>query len=367
MTTTITSRGRTPFWNAVGIVAQRELLVHLRSKAFLISTAILFVAVAASVVIGGMAGSLFQSTTTVAATSQTAPLIEGLPDTEVVTVGDADEATALVESGDADAAVLPGDGPSGLLVVGERGVPGGLVQALSLPPEVELLDPDSVDPMIAYFVGLGFGLIFFMSAMTFGTAIANSVVEEKQTRIVEILLATIPARAILAGKILGNSILAFGQIAIISLIVIAAGGATGMNDILGPLTEPILWFIALFTVGFVMIASLYAATAALVSRTEDLGSATTPVMMLVMIPYILVIIFNNNPTALQIMSYVPFSAPVAVPMRVFLGTSEWWEPLVSLAIMAATTVAIILVSARIYEGGLLRTGKKISISQALKG
>ena len=73
----------------------------------------------------------------------------------------------------------------------------------------------------------------------------------------------------------------------------------------------------------------------MVSRQEDIGSTTTPVTMLIMIPYFLVIFFNDNPLVLGIMSYVPFSAPVGMPMRLFLGTAQWWEPLLSLVILIA--------------------------------
>ena len=77
-------------------------------------------------------------------------------------------------------------------------------------PTVELLEPAATDPILAYLVAFGFGLVFFMSAITFGTTIAQSVVEEKQTRVVEILLSTVSARALLTGKVIGNSVLAFG-------------------------------------------------------------------------------------------------------------------------------------------------------------
>src|SRR5699024_53118 len=115
-------------------------------------------------------------------------------------------------------------------------------------------------------------------AMTFGQTIAQSVVEEKQSRIVEIMLATVPARAILAGKVIGNSVLAFGQIVLIAGVVLLGGALTGSQLLLDGLGMPIVWFVVLFTVGFIMLAALYAAAAALVSRAEDLGSATSPLI-----------------------------------------------------------------------------------------
>ena len=128
-----------------------------------------------------------------------------------------------------------------------------------------------------------------------------------------------------------------------------------------------VWFVVFFAVGFVMLAALFAATAAMVSRAEDIGSVTTPVTMLVMIPYFLVVFFNDNETVLTIMSYVPFSAPVAMPVRIFLGQAEWWEPLLSLVILIATTVVAVLVGERIYRYSLLRTGARVPFSEALRG
>ncbi len=127
----------------------------------------------------------------------------------------------------------------------------------------------------------------------------------------------------------------------------------------------IIWFVVFFTFGFVLIAALYAATASMVSRQEDVGSVTAPVMVLVMIPYFLVILFNDNALVLAIMSYVPFSAPVGMPMRMFLGTAEWWEPLLSLAILLVTTWGVVVLGSRIYSNSLLRMGGRVKIKEAL--
>ena len=209
--------------------------------------------------------------------------------------------------------------------------------------------------------------MYFASAVTFGQSIAQSVVEEKSTRVVEILMSAIPARALLAGKVLGNSIMALradrrGRVA--AIVTLAVTGQDNLFAMLGP---SILWFIGFFAIGFVLLASLFAAAAVLVSRQEDVGSVTTPVMMLVMIPYFLIIFAYDNPTILGIMSYVPFSAPIGMPMRIFLGTAEWWEPILSLVIVAASVVAVVVIGARVYENALLRTGSRVKLSEALRG
>jgi ABC-2 type transport system permease protein len=86
-----------------------------------------------------------------------------------------------------------------------------------------------------------------------------------------------------------------------------------------------------------------------------------------MLPYFAVIFFNDNPTVLAIMSYIPFSAPVGMPMRLFLGEALWWEPLVSLLVLAVTTGFVIVVGARIYSNALLRTGTRVKLGDALRG
>ncbi|WP_430591961.1 ABC transporter permease [Humidisolicoccus flavus] len=355
------------FWNVAGIVAQREVSVRLRSKSFVVSTIITLVLILAAIVFSSFAGDLFSSTSKIATTSSSvATAFQDSETIEAETVGSEAEARALVESGDVDAAVVEAENESGLLVIADSEAPSGLVQALSITPEVEILNPSSNEFLIVYFISIAFGAIYFMSALTFGGTIAQSVVEEKQTRIVEILLSTVSARAMLAGKILGNSALAFGQIILIALIALGAGAATGNTIILDGLGIPILWFVVLFIVGFVMIASLYAATAALVSRSEDLASVQTPITMLVMAPYLLIIIFSSNPLALAIMSYFPFTAPVAIPIRLFTESTLWWEPFITLAIMLVTTAITIWFAAKVYDGSLLRTGAKVKMRDALK-
>jgi ABC-2 type transport system permease protein len=161
--------------------------------------------------------------------------------------------------------------------------------------------------------------------------------------------------------------MALGQIVLLARLVGIGMAVTGQRVLLADLGPAIGWFAVFFAFGFVMIAALFAATASMVSRQEDVGATTAPVMYLVMIPYFLVIFFNDNPVVLTIMSYVPFSAPVGMPMRLFLGEAQWWEPILSLAILIATCVAAILVGAKIYQNSLLRMGARVKLGEALRG
>jgi len=350
---------------ATWLVAEREIRMRLRSKAFLVSSAILLV-----VVLGGIiAMSVFganQSPPNIAAVGSAISKVEA---TEAFTVTEAEtvaEAEELVRDGSVDAAVIPSEGAVGLTVIGLDSTPGAVVSALSVAPQVEILEPSDQNPGIVYLVAIAFGALFLSSALTFGTMIAQSVVEEKQTRIVEILMATVSVKALLAGKIVGNSILAFGQIILIALAAGIGLLATGQNILLGEIGPSIVWFVVFFAAGFVMLAAMFAAAGALVSRQEDMNTSITPITTLLMVPYFAVIFFYDNPFVLAIMSYVPFSAPIGMPLRVFLGLAEWWEPLLSLAILLATTLAVIALGSRIYENGLLRMGAPVKLKDALR-
>ncbi len=356
---------------SVWLVAEREIGSKLRSKPFVISTVILLLVALAGVVWGGFAANNAASATgiPVAVTAQTQSAVAGLDGVDV-TVADSDAAAqALVEDGTVDAALVSGssDAAFDYTVVVEDSVPSTLLQLLSESPPVQLLDPGAgAADALRYLIALGFGLVFLIAASTFGGTIAQSVVEEKQTRVVEILISAIPVRVLLAGKVLGNTVLAMAQIVLLAAIAIVGLSVTGQATVLTALGAPIVWFAVFFLFGFVLLAALFAAAAAMVSRQEDIGSTTTPLTMLVMAPYFLVIFFNDNPIVLTVMSYVPFSAPVGMPLRLYLGEAQWWEPVLSLLILIAACVAAIGIGARIYRNSLLRMGARVKLAEALR-
>ncbi|MBG6108593.1 ABC transporter permease [Frigoribacterium sp. CG_9.8] len=354
------------FLQSTLLVSNREITVRLRSKAFLISTGILLLAVLASIVIG----SIVSANAEPAKIAVQRSVINALPDLPQFARTDVDtraEAEKLVRSGAVEAAIVSNSSVSklGITVIARDSPPAAVVAAVSVTPDVVVLEPSKQNPLLIYIVSLGFGIVFFLSAVTFGSTIAQSVVEEKATRVVEILMSAIPVRTLLAGKVLGNSILAFGQIALIAILSGVGLLVTGQSALLGALGPSISWFIVFFAFGFVLLAALFAAAASLVSRQEDMASVTSPVTTLVMVPYLLVILFNDNPIVLGIMSYVPFSAPVGMPMRIFLGTAQWWEPLLSLAILLVSTAFVIVIGARIYENAVLRMGGRVKLREAL--
>jgi ABC-2 type transport system permease protein len=355
------------FLQSTWLVAEREISSKLRSKAFIISFAILFIGALALVIWAGFSAK-DDSGTPVAVTADAQQLVQGVPGLDITDAGDQAAAEKLVTSGEVDAAIVPdADSPTGFAVIGDTSVGNTLLLTLAKTPTVQLLNPEGDAGFLGYIVAIGLGVVFLFSAQMFGSTIAQSVVEEKQTRVVELLISAIPTRALLAGKVIGNTILAMGQVLVLAAIAVIGLTVTDQTELLRGIGAPIAWFAVFFLFGFILLAALFAAAAAMVSRQEDIGATTTPLIMLIMAPYFLVIFFWDNPTVVGVMSYVPFSAPIGMPMRMFLGDALWWEPLLSLAILLVTCVLAILLGAKIYQNSLLRMGARVKLAEALRG
>lgn len=342
---------------AAQLVAAREVRVKLRDKTFLISTAFfLLIAIASTVlppILAGGPAKVATADRTVAAALRQAGL-------EVRAVAGDAEAERLVRDGDVEAAVVAGP-----TVLGLDEAPSEVVEALSTAPPVRLLDPDATDPFVAFMVPFALAFLFFMTSFTFGLQIAMSVTEEKQTRIVEILVASVPVRALLAGKVAAMTLLAFGQIALVAVVAVVgmriAGADANVTALVGP---TIAWFLVFFLIGFVMLATLWAGVGALAARQEDINGASAPLQLAVMGPFLAVLFLQENAVAMTVLSYVPFSAPIAMPVRLFTGDAAGWEPVLSLLLLAASTLVFLAVGARVYEGSLLRTNGRTSFATA---
>jgi ABC-2 type transport system permease protein len=342
---------------AARIVAAREIRIKLRDKTFLISTAFFLLIAIASTVLPSLLGGGPTKVATADRATVTALQQAGL---EVRTVTDDAEAERLVRDGDVDGAVVAGP-----TVLGLEDTPGDIVEALSTAPPVKLLDPDATDPFVAFVVPFALAFLFFMTSFTFGLQIAMSVTEEKQTRIVEILVSSVPVRALLAGKVAAMTLLAFGQIALIAVVAFAGMQIAGVDSsIVSQVGPTIAWFLPFFLIGFVMLATLWAGVGALAARQEDLNGASAPLQLAVMGPFFAVLFLQENAAAMTALSYIPFSAPIAMPVRLFTGDAAGWEPLVALAILAISTVVFLGIGARLYEGSLLRTNGRTSFATA---
>jgi ABC-2 type transport system permease protein len=195
--------------------------------------------------------------------------------------------------------------------------------------------------------------------------IAQSVVEEKETRVVELLVAAIPVRVLLAGKVVGNVLLAFGQMAVfVGLGLVAMRVMDSPASLSSVLNSSVWWFFIYFVLGFAMMACLWAVCGAMATRQEDLGSVTLPMQMIVMIPFFVATYSQSSNVVLRVLSYIPFTSPIAMPKRVVLGDASGWDLAISLILLLVTIVLVIVISARIYQGALLQTTGKGNLRRA---
>ncbi|MEV6412368.1 ABC transporter permease [Kribbella sp. NPDC051718] len=374
------------------LVAQREISTKLRDKTFLGSTAFMLIVVLAATIVpallSGMGGKdkiavLDDSGAKIVAV---ADAIKGGDSYEATRTADVASAEQLVKDGDVKAALLPGK--DGFEVLGKQRVDSELqdnlreaavnlgmeanAQRVGMTPEQlragtqvqeRLLDPGPLPEVVAGFVNIGLALIFYITALSFGMMIAQSVVQEKESRVVEILAAAIPIRALLWGKVIGNTVLALGQIVVIAVASLIGLIVTDQADILKVIAPVAGWFVVFFVLGFVALAGLWAVAGSLATRQEDLGSTTLPGQMSLMIPFFFSAFAGAE--AKTVASFIPIASSMSMPGRMLTEHVPLWQPLAAIAILVVTTVLIIRLGARLYERTLLQTGRKLGYREAI--
>jgi ABC-2 type transport system permease protein len=379
----------------VRLVAAREISTRIRDKNFLISSAVLLVLIVGVMVFQIVAAGS-GSTTTIGVVGGDQNLSRALVaqgeatgnDVELRDLPDEAAARAAVDDGDVDAALLATDPADPQLVVQRTGgaaeaVAQGAVATVSTarqladagvqlvpPPRVAVvaLDPDAENRQQATVVAIiGVGLLYFLLIL-FGQFVAQGVVEEKSSRVVELLLATMKPWQLLAGKIIGLGLLGLAQIVAIGVVGVGGALAFDVVSVPGQLIGTVLSVVAWFILGYAFYASVFAVAASLVSRQEDLGSVLTPTTILLVAGFVIAIQASGDPggTLATVTSYVPGMSPLVMPVRIAAGEAAWWEVVVAVVLMVVAIAAIVRLGGRVYAGALLRTGGKLKLREALQ-
>jgi ABC-2 type transport system permease protein len=387
----------------IALVARRELTTRARTKSFLISNAIILALIlggiiAASVLTGGSDSraklGLVGSAASLAEPLSSTASLSGNP-VETLTVPDESTARSKVAAGDIELALVPkGDGSYTAIVQARlpndlRAIIDSVVRlqavnsaltaqgvdpaTLSLAAErasatVDAIDPPSPDSDQR--TGLAFiaMLLMFFQLLMFGLYVAVGVVEEKSSRVVEVLLSTIKPLHLLWGKVLGIGAVGLLQLAAYGVVGLAAGMGTGLVTVTGLAVGVFASVLGWFILGFAFFAVAYAAAGSLVSRQEDVNSAATPVTMVVMAGYLLAQITLAEPdgTVASVASWIPPFSAMLMPLRIAAGTTSAAQIIGSVLLMLVVTVALAIVAARIYERSVLRTGMRVGWREALR-
>jgi ABC-2 type transport system permease protein len=356
--------------SAVRLVARREVTERARERSFLISTAITFAIVAIVVALPPLFGFGGPSEYTVAATdaqgravAQSAQRIAEEFDATLTITG-APPADVTLRGGQIHSAEEPDEDLVSLLQVANQQLDATARPALRVVTE-EPPDPDREAMAGVAFFAI---LILYGQILTYGYWVAAGVVEEKASRVIEVLLATIRPQELLAGKVIGLGILGLGQLLLISLFGVGVAGAAGAIDVDTDLAVAVALSLVWFVLGYAFYAGAFAVAGAIVPRQEELQSSTTPLTMLILISLFVGIAVNQDPesTLAHVTAFIPTTAPITMPARIVLGAAPAWEIAASVAVMVVSTLALIPLAGRIYAAVVLRTGSAVKLREALR-
>ena len=229
-----------------------------------------------------------------------------------------------------------------------------------------------------FLVQISIGMILYITLLAYGMMTMRSVLEEKTTRIVEVLASSVRPSHLLSGKILGVAAVGFTQYLIwgvTAALVSAYGGAVGAALRPGTpfpalqlpaafLVYPFVYFLA----GYFLYASLYAALGAMASCEEDLQQVQLPVTIVLVACFILypVIMRDPNSPLAVALTLFPLSAPILMVFRIMVQTPPFWQIALSLGLCVASTVGVVRFSAKIYRVGILMYGKRPSLGELLR-
>lgn len=380
------------------LVMRREILVRLRSRVFLGSTTFMV----ALVVIGIVGYSLVAGRTTalqvgfsggsraLEATFEASAVALGQA-VQVSAVADATAGKAQVSAGTLDLLVTgPATSPTAVVQTSlsslaqaalERAVLAARLTAAGIAPKalasvtkgaevsVEALKPSKPGLTQARVVGLVVGILLWIALGLSGSQVAQGVVEEKATRIMEIILATIRPGRLLAGKVLGIGLISLVQMGLVAAAALIANSAT--HVVTTPALSPpaVLGYLVWFVLGFLFYAAAYASLAALVSRPEEVQSAIAPFSIFQIGAYLLAYAYLANPSnpLVLVASVLPPFAPILMAVRISGGDVPIWQQGLALILIMAAIGGLIWLAGRVYANSAMRLGARVRFLDAFRG
>lgn len=378
----------------VRLIAAREISARVRDKNFIISSVVIIL-----VLVGLLAFQVAVNSggeeSRIGVVGGGAELEQALEaqgealDVDVTLVQFDDEAAAraAVDDEEVDGALLAGDEPELLVrqsaggpleavvqgAVGQVAVAEQLAEAgvtgLQVPEvSVTALDPQAdADGQRVIMAIIGTAVLYSLLIL-FGQFVAQGVVEEKASRVVELLLATMKPWQLLAGKILGLGVLGFAQILLIAVVGVVGALAFDIVDIPGDLVSTAVSVVLWFVLAYALYAAVFAVAGSLVSRQEDLGTVVMPTTLVLVAAFVVGIQAAAEPDGplAVVTSFVPGLSPLVMPVRQAAGDVALWEVGLSALIAIAAVAVVVRIGGRVYAASLLRTSGKTKIREALR-
>lgn len=388
----------------IWIIARRDLVTRARSKAFRISSALLLLGMILGIAIPSMLSrnsANHSYTVAVVTTPQNTDLNAAIASRAkaagitITTRTAADRATAvgLVESSSVSAALVA-DGKGELIwknktddrlntvlrdaltqtAIGQRAQQFGLsttqLADLLTPatPAATTLAPEADRTAQTIIATIGMVLLF-VALNFYGSLLLTGVVEEKSSRVVEVLLARVDAATLLAGKVLGIGLLGIGQFAVLAVAAAATLRIAHPAGLPAASTSQIAGVLLWFALGYSFYSVLYASFGALASRTEDAQAVSAPLTVGLLLVYFGAVTALGSPRAWWVTaaSFLPPMAPIIMPIRSALTDVPAWQMATAITLMIASIPAVITLAGRLYRGGLLHTTGRVRFRHAWHG
>ena len=381
------------------LVAVRDFRVRLRDKGFFISTGITLTVLTVFILLRAFGDEVTPSFDLgiigrdPAAIERTAAELDDVAEREGVELrvghwDDLADAEVAVRSGRLDAVLVDDE------LVGDAAVPATLmrlvqnalirvritaalegggasaaqIEAVLNQPSVVVRTLEPQDPDREENAGIAFIAVLLAYGQLFGYGVwvATGVIEEKASRVVEILLSAIRPRQLLAGKIAGIGLLGIVQLAFIAAFAIGLSVVTGALEIPATAIGIALVVLVWFVMGFAFYAGLFAVSGSLVSRMEELQNAMVPINLIIFISFFISIGALESPDSplSVVASVLPFSSALAMPVRIALGSATVPQVALSVALLVAGTAVLVPLSARLYAGAVLKTGTRVKLRDA---
>jgi ABC-2 type transport system permease protein len=396
MNARFSSPGGTSRLPAIVLVARREIRMRLRSRVFVGGTIVM----AGLVVIGIVAASLLagktspvrvgfsggsqaleQTFTASAAALGANVTVSDIADVtagkaqvsagtlDVLVIGSATAPTAVAKE------AVPSNVESALSLAAEAArlsdaglSPSAVKSAMSLVP-IQLLTPPNPKDTQNLFAALALGILLWIALGQYGNMVAQGVVEEKATRIMEILLATIQPSRLLAGKVVGIGLVGLLQLTIVGAAALVAVHVTNVAAIPALGAEAILGDICWFLLGFLFYATAYAGVASLVSRHEEVQSAVAPISVLQIAGYLLMYAALPNPTGplATVASLLPPFAPILMPVRMAVTDVPLWQIGLAAGLILVSLGGLTWLAGRMYTNAAMRIGTRVRFMDAFRG
>lgn len=387
----------------VRLVATREIRTQLGSRLFVGVNLLLAVVILGGSLLPGLLGDggptvlgvVGEPAAAVAEAARGRPAVGTGPGDgalRITELADDDAARAAIEAGEIDAALI---GPSEVVVdtrlpsgvrarlraagravrlgraLSEAGVPPAEQRELLSPAPLQvttLSDESGVDFGPQAVVGLAATALLYGLLIWHGQTVGQGIVREKESRIIEVLLATVTPTRLLAGKVLGLGLLGLGQVLLLAAIAGLGLQLGGQVTVTGDIAATLLVIIAWYVLGFALYAALFALVGAVVSRVEDLQSASMPVVGALVGALVLAQFTLETPdsTAGIVAGLLPFSAPLVQPLRVATNAAHAWQAVLAVVLTVATIAAVVPLAARVYTGAALVTERRIGLGDALR-